>query len=121
MVRLGRISLSGATPRQQNIELVKSAVYLGLAGSDGQREVLCGLLSSLQVLAWIHWMDIEKGFRALLARVDDVALDYPAVERDLAAMLVYLVQDDAINEGESASAGCLGAFLSFSGLGCGRG
>jgi hypothetical protein len=104
---LGLISLSGATVRQQNVEVVKICLYLSLEDSDRQREMICGLLSSFQVRAWLHWYEIELGLRTIFARIEDIKLDYPTAESSLSQILVYLVQDDAINEGRFA---CFNAF-----------
>lgn len=93
-----RLQVSEPIP-QYGVEVVKRIVYRAIDAPDNVRETLAGLLSSLQVWGSVPYSDIERAVSVLASRVADMKLDTTLLEDRFAALLAFLIQDDAISEG----------------------
>ena len=76
-------------------ELVRAAIELGLERGNQERELVSRLLSELHE-DWLPASDVSRGFEALLARVDDLALDNPRAVEHLAAFMTRAVADEVL-------------------------
>ncbi|KAL3152918.1 hypothetical protein ABBQ38_012224 [Trebouxia sp. C0009 RCD-2024] len=74
---------------------VKKVITLAMDKNDREHEMAANLLSRLYHEV-IQADQVQKGFRNLLSSVDDLKLDVPAAEDDLALFLARAVVDDIL-------------------------
>lgn len=85
--------------RTKRLELIKSIMFATFSADNRTREVLASLLSSLHARGTITHADVEKAFRVILGRIQDVMLDYPRADDTLVQLLLWLIIDDTVAEG----------------------
>ena len=92
---VGRRCAELCVPADLQHELVRAAVELAIERKDSDRELVSQLLSALHD-QWLPAADIALGFEALLARIDDLALDSPKAVTQLAAFMTRAVADEIL-------------------------
>lgn len=84
-------------------EFVKQAVVRALDKSNRERELLSYLFSSLYG-SLLSASAVQNGFRILLHRVDDLALDQPQAPQLLGTFIARAIVDDLLPPGARARA-----------------
>ena len=95
LAEVGRRTAELCVPYDLQYELVRAAIELGLERGNQERELVSRLLSELHE-DWLPASDVSRGFEALLARVDDLALDNPRAVEHLAAFMTRAVADEVL-------------------------